>query len=77
MNAKDQALWNAGDQLHVAGYVLEDLRALFVAIQKLGDEEVAGLARVGKGLAEEWSNQFDVDAERLRALVRAGGEGRK
>lgn len=72
MSADDQAIFDAANNLQVAGHILENLRALFLAIAKLGDQNVSGLARIGQGIAEEWSYDLDDYAERLFALRKSG-----
>lgn len=58
MSAVKPSLWSAGNDLQTAAYVVGNMRALFVAIKKLGGDDVAGLARVGQGMAEEWEDTF-------------------
>lgn len=72
MTPNDKAIWEAANNLQVAGHILENLRALFVAIAKLGDQNVSGLARIGQGIAEEWSCDLDDYAKRLFALPKSG-----
>lgn len=58
-------LWNAGNDLATAEHQMSNLRVLFIAIQKLGSDEVVGLARIGQGIAEEWEDTFADQSEKF------------
>jgi len=78
MNTKDQAIFDAVNKLQVASHILENLRALFVAIGKMSNQEVSSLSSIGQMIAEEWSGDIGDYAEQLFALRKSsqvvGGE---
>lgn len=61
-------LWSAAISLQGAGDIMDQLQGLFVAIRKLGGQETLQLARVGEGLAADWSDLLGSNAERALAL---------
>lgn len=61
-------LWSAAISLQGAGDIMDQLQGLFVAIRKLGGQETLQLARVGEGLAADWSDLLGGNAERAIAL---------
>lgn len=65
MSADKPSLWSAANDLQTAAYVVGNMRALFVAIKKLGGEDVNGLARLGQGIAEEWEDNFGHQADQF------------
>lgn len=63
MSESKPSLWQASNDLSMAEYQMNNLRALFIAIKALGGPEVEGLARLGQGIAEEWVDNFSYQAE--------------
>lgn len=63
-----QDMGDAISQLEAARSVLQQLRGLFVAIGKLGNDDTADLAGLGVAIAEDWANVLDVDVERFSGL---------
>lgn len=57
------SLWQASNDLSLASDQMVKLRALFIAIKKLGSTETEGLARIGQGIAEEWADTFSYHSE--------------
>ena len=73
------SLWQAGNDLATAEYLMGNLRSLFAAIKKTGDAESAGLARIGQGIAEEWEDTFAELSDKFfreheAELARKGGD---
>jgi hypothetical protein len=63
MSGIKPSLWRAGNDLATAAYVLENIHALFAAIAKQSEGNTAILARIGKGIAEEWSDTLGEGSE--------------
>jgi hypothetical protein len=63
MSTQAQTLRNAIGQLEGAHDVLAKLSGLFAAIGKLGNDDTAALASIGKYIADDWANLLDVDIE--------------
>lgn len=64
-----QDMRDATDQLSAARCVMGQLRDLFAAISKLGSDDAAALALIGKGMADDWANVLDVAVEDFGALL--------
>ena len=75
-----QDMRDATDQLCAARCVMGRLRDLFAAISKLGSDDAAALALIGKGMADEWDNVLDVAVEdfgsRLKSPTVSAAGGR-
>lgn len=56
-------LKNDAGSMQSAADIMNQLHALFVAIRKLGGQETQQLARVGEGLAADWSDLLSDSAE--------------
>ncbi len=54
-----------------------DLSVLFDVIRKLADEhsQIAGLAGIGRYLADDWGNCLDCQREEAKAALNAATEG--
>lgn len=74
MTAQDQALRDAIGQLEGARDVMTKLAGLFSAISKLGNDDTAALASIGKYIADDWDNLLDVDIEGFSSQLRGGAQ---
>lgn len=57
------------DELQCAGDTLEQLSALFHAIQNQAEGEVKALAGLGWYMAEDWANMVNLSCEKLAKAV--------
>lgn len=74
MSIEKPTLWHAANDLNTAAYVLSNLHALFTTMAKSEDRTIAGLARIGQGIAEEWEDTLGETADKLFAADKAQKE---
>ncbi len=69
MDNKQQTSNEASETARLAADILYDLGVLFTTIMKASDKRTPAhdLAAIGQNLAQDWSNQFDVQREDLEA----------
>lgn len=74
MSIEKPTLWHAANDLNTAAYVLSNLHALFTTMAKSEDRTIAGLARIGQGITEEWENTLGETADKFFAADKAQKE---
>ncbi|MBL0950271.1 MAG: hypothetical protein IBJ08_06060 [Pseudomonas sp.] len=71
MSIEKPTFWHAANDLSTAAHVLSNLHALFTTMAKSEDRTIAGLARIGQGITEEWEETLGDTADKLFAADKA------